>query len=341
MDYFFAQIEEKRHPEADGLVVVVCVYSGRTKESGAVSTVNYLGRKYGIRSGIPIINAKKLAPPNSIFLPVDKEFYSVISSQIDSIIRQECKKVVQSSIDEWNVDDNEAPKKAAILKNQIKKELGLTCSVGVAPSLLGAKMAATKSKPDGQLIIDKIQEKELIENSRVEKIPGIGPKTTEALGSIGVKQVKDISTIDPIKLIEIFGRKSGNWIHKIGSGDYVEELGQEKEQEGVSRIGTLSNETRNPQIILEKLYELDKEAKVWLMEMKKSYKTLSIIFITEDLKTHTKSISFHNPKIWSQDITNEEKELIMAFLNENSSNLRRIGIRFGNFINMGGQTTLF
>ncbi|MBI5227259.1 DNA polymerase IV [Candidatus Micrarchaeota archaeon] len=342
MDYFFAQIEEKRHPEAEGLVVVICVFSGRTKDSGAVSTVNYEGREYGIKSGMPIINAKRLAPVGkSLFLPIDKEYYGAISAQINFLIRQECKKVVQSSIDEWNAEDDLAPKKAEVLKNKIKKELDLNCTIGVAPSVLGAKMAAALAKPDGLKTIDASEERKMIDESIVEKVPGIGPKTNQALQSLGVKQVKDLAKIDPIKLIEIFGRKSGTHLHNLGIGEYERELGPEKEQEEVSRIGTLSHETRDPQLILSKIDELEKEAKDWLMEMKKSYKSLSIIFITQDLKTHTKSMSFHNPKMWSQDITNEEKELVAAFLKENPANLRRVGIRFGGFLDRGGQTTLF
>ncbi|MFH0884142.1 MAG: DNA polymerase IV [Candidatus Micrarchaeota archaeon] len=342
MDYFFAQLEEKRRPMARGKIVVVCVYSGRTADSGVVSTVNYAGRAVGIHSGMPIAFAKKRASPaDSIFIPVDHEYYSQVSMQIDGLIRRHCIKVVQASIDEWNVEDENAGGIAEVLKKAIKDELDLVCSIGVAPSLLGAKMASSKSKPDGLLILDRAAEAKMISGSPVEKVPGIGPKTAQALSEMGVVKVGNIEKLDPIALVDVFGRKAGAWLHDLGRGRYDSGLGSEKEQDEISRIGTLKEKTRDPYMFLAKLGELEKEAKERLMQMKKSYKTLSLIFVTEDLKTHTKSESFRNPKSWDADIHKEKEALVQAFLADNPMEVRRIGIRFGNFMDLGGQTTLF
>ena len=122
---------------------------------------------------------------------------------------------------------------------------------------------------------------------------------------------------------------------------YSSELCEEKEQEEISRIGTLKEKTRDKYILLAKLEELEKDAKERLVWMKKSYKTFGIVFVTEDLRTHTKSLSFRNPKFWNEEISKEKEELIKEFLTENSLEIRRIGIRFGNFMDLEGQTTLF
>jgi DNA polymerase IV (archaeal DinB-like DNA polymerase) len=342
MDYFFAQAEEKRRPMSAGKIIVVCIFSGRTEDSGVVSTVNYAGRALGIHSGMPIAFARKRAPPaDSLFLPADHGYYAALSAQIDAIIRAACARAVQASIDEWNVEDDEAEAKAPALKAKIRDSVGLTCSAGVAPSLLGAKMAASKSKPDGLLVLDEEREKALIGDSLVEKVPGIGPKTAEALNSMGIMRVKELGSADPMKLVEVFGRKSGAWLHDLGRGWYDTGLGEEKEQEGMSRIGTLKEKTRDPYMLLAKLSELEAEAKERLMHMKKSYRTLSVIFVTEDLRTHTKSASFRNPRAWNEDITKEKEQLVESFLSGHPGNVRRIGIRFGNFLDLGGQTTLF
>ncbi|VVC02466.1 DNA polymerase IV [Candidatus Bilamarchaeum dharawalense] len=342
MDYFFAQLEEKRRPMAKNKIIVVCVYSGRTEDSGVVSTVNYLGREIGIHSGMPIAFAKKRAPPaDSIFVPIDREYYEQTSLRLDQIIRRSCDRVVQASIDEWNVEDKNAIDKAARLKDSIKNELGLTCSVGVAPSILGAKMAASKSKPNGLLILDKSEERRFIDESSLEKVPGIGPKTVAALNQIGAAKVKDLRNISVVTLAEIFGRKTGGWLHNLSSGNFDQDIGEEKPQDEVSRIGTLKESTRDSYLLLSKLTELENEAKEWLMNMKKSYKTLSITFITEDLKTHTKSTSFRNPKSWNEDISKDMEALVSEFLSENNMEIRRIGIRFANFMDMDCQTTLF
>lgn len=341
MDYFYAQVEEKRRPMAKDKIIAVCMFSGRTENSGAVASVNYIGREAGIKAGMPILLAKKRVPSDSLFLPVDREYYAEISMQVDEIIRKVCDKVVQASIDEWNAEDEQAAEKAPKLKELIKKQTDLTCTICVAPSVLGAKMGASKAKPDGLLILEEEQEKSFIEESPVQKVPGIGSKTAEALNALGAEKVKDLKEIDPISLVETFGRKTGSWLHHLAMGNYLKELGEEKEQEEVSRIGTLKEKTRDMNMILQKLDELEKEAKEWLMHMKKSYRTLTITFITDDLKTHTKSMSFKNPLPWNNDISKEKKELVEEFLKENDLQIRRIGIRFGNFMDLGGQTTLF
>jgi DNA polymerase IV (archaeal DinB-like DNA polymerase) len=347
MDYFFAQAEELRRPMMKGKIIVVCVYSGRTADSGVVSTVNYQGRAIGIHSGMPIFMAKKRAPPaDSLFLPVDHDYYAQLSAQIDGNIRRAYSRVVQASIDEWNVeletdDVTVAEAQAKALKQAVKDGTGLVCTVGVAPSMLGAKMAAAKAKPDGLLALDRDAEKKFVMDSSVEKVPGIGPKTARALNEAGVEKVKDLSKLEPITLVEIFGRKAGGWLYALGQDVYAEGIGEEKEQEEVSRIGTLKEKTRDPYMLLAKLEELEADAKEWLAEMKKSYKTLTITFITEDMRAHSKSLSFHNPRTWNEDITKEKKELVDDFLSGNLLEVRRIGIRFGNFLDLGGQTTLF
>jgi len=310
MDYFFAQVEELRHPEAAGKVVVVCVYSGRTSESGAVSTVNYMGRERGIRSGMPIIQAKHLAPEGSIFLPVDKPHYAQVSARIDSMVRARCQKVAQMSIDEWNVEDEHASEQARPLKERIREEMGLTCTVCVAPSILGAKMGAASVKPDGLLHLDAQRERELIEGSPLRKVPGIGPRTAEALSRMGLVKVGDLRAADPVRLSEVFGKKAGGWLHSLGQGVYGDGLDEEKEQEEVSRIGTLKAPTQDAEAMLSRLAPLEADAKAWLMERKRSYRTLTIIFITKDMRTHTRSMSFRNPRGWREDIGKDVRELM-------------------------------
>lgn len=341
MDYFYAQVEEQRHPMAKGKIIVVCMYSGRTEDSGAVATVNYIGREAGIKAGMPISVAKRRSLADSLFLPADREYYAMVSAHVDDIIRRSFDRVVQVSIDEWNIEDSDAESKAPRIKEGILRELGLTCTVGVAPSPLGAKMAASRAKPDGLLILDPEGERKLVGGSNPEKVPGIGPKTAEALRLLGIGKVDGLKEADPVTLVETFGKKTGAWLHSLGMGQYPRELGEEKEQEEVSRIGTLKETTRDVNDLLGKLDELDKDAREWLMAMKRSFRTLGIIFVTEDMRIHTKSMSFRNPMPWNADIKDEKRRLISDFLKENDSGVRRIGIRFGNFMDLGGQTTLF
>lgn len=341
MDYFFAQVEEKRHPEYKGKVIVVCVYSKRTGDAGVVSTVNYEGRKYGIHSGTPIFQAKSKAPPDSVFVPVDHSHYTQVSKEIGEIVRK-YGNTEQTSIDEWFLEVNEIPEETArAIKSEIFEKKGLTCSIGVAPSMLGAKMATDRSKPNGLMVLDKQKETESIGNSEVQKVVGIGKKTAEVLQDMGVQRVKDLKRLDPVALVEKFGKKTGAWLVALAEGRYSDMLRRgEEEQAEISRIGTLETTTRDINLLMLKITELEKDNKAWLAKNNKFFKTLVLTFVTEDMKTHSKSISFRKPKDWMMDLGAEEIILIKEFLSENDLNVRRIGVKYTNFLDVSGQKTL-
>ncbi len=343
MEYFFAQIEELRHPLRKEKIIVVCVYSGRTEDSGVVSTVNYEGRKYGLRSGMPIAMAKKRAPPaDTLFLPVDRDHYKEISSGIDKIIRKYSPKVAQASIDEWNLEVDRIPEETArAIKKEIFERTELSCSVGCAPSPLGAKMAANAGKPNGLTILNRKEQERFIETAPVEKVPGIGAKTGEALRALGVKTVADLKKHEAIELVDRFGRKTGAWLHELSQGEYGKSLEDEKEQSEISRYGSLKDNTRDSYLIMLGASEQEKEARDWLKVHGRSYRTLTMMFITDDMKTHTKSLSFRNPRGPEEAITGEMMSLVDSFLQENKRPVRRVGVRFSHFEDMTGQTKLF
>ena len=162
MDYFYAAIEERENPELRGKAVVVCMLSGRSELIGAVSTCNYIVREFGIRSGMPCSRAKKLNP-EAVFLPVRKEFYTLVSDRGMEIlrsyadVRENGDAFEQISIDEAFLEITEktggdfslAFELGMQIKNEIKEKENLTCSVGIGPNKLISKMAFSVKKPDG------------------------------------------------------------------------------------------------------------------------------------------------------------------------------------------------
>ena len=341
MDYFFAQLEEKRHPEYAGKVLVVCVFSKESGDSGVVSTVNYEGRKYGIHSGQPIFQAKKRAPADSVFIPVDHVHYQSASKQIAEIIRK-YGHAQQTSIDEWFLEIDRIPEETArAIKSEILEKAGLTCSIGVAPSMLGAKMAAEKSKPDGLLFLDDESERNFIEGSELQKVVGIGKKTAELLHGLGARKVNDLKKLDPVLIAEQFGKKTGSWLISLAQGRYsgIMKHGQEEQAE-VSRMGTLETETHDIHQIMAKITEIERDNKDWVKRNKKAFKTLILVFVTQDMKLHTKSISFRKPKHAEEDLEPEKMLLAREFLAENRLSVRRVGIKYTNFTDVSGQKTL-
>ena len=157
LDYFFAQVEEREHPEYKGRPVVVCVYSGRTPDSGAVSTANYIAREFKVKPGMPITFAKRyLKDQDAIFVPVNHSLYRVVSGDVMKIPRSFATEFEQVSIDEAYLDVTERVqgdlKSAEALARQLKEEVfrkrGLTCSVVVGSNKLVAKIAANERKPN-------------------------------------------------------------------------------------------------------------------------------------------------------------------------------------------------
>ncbi len=335
MDYFYAQLEEQRNPRLKEKVVAVCMI---TPQGGAISTVNYKGRKLGLKSGMPLNQAKKIAP-DAEYLKVDKLYYATISAEIDEYIRTIVKQVVQVSIDEWNcIGDEKAAKK---IKEGILKNFGLTCTVAVSPSVLGAKMAAKTVKPNGFIVLDTQQEKELILNSNVKRIPGIGSKTAAILKQLGIETLKDIQKTDIGELHTILGKKTTNKLVQLSRGEFPKELGKEKEVNEISRLATLEQNTRDLELIYNKIMELEADLKKRLSLLNKSYQTITIILISSDYQMITKSFTYKAPRTKISKTEKEVERLIKEGLKQTEKNIRRVGIKFGNLKNWEGQTTLF
>src|SRR5512139_940422 len=151
MDAFFTSVEQKRHPDLAGKPVVVGGGGDPTKR-GVVSTASYEARKFGIHSAMPLRTAYKLCP-DAIFLPVDYEEYSRISKKIKALLGEFSPIIEDVGIDEAFLDISSINKPseeiAAEIKKRIKEETDLSCSIGIAPNKLLAKIASDLEKPDG------------------------------------------------------------------------------------------------------------------------------------------------------------------------------------------------
>lgn len=229
-DYFYAQCEEIRRPELRKIPSVVCVYSGREEDSGVVSTCNYEARKYGVKAAMPIRMAKlKLKDVHSIFLPTDMPYYQEISTKAMRIIQNYGELFEQVSVDECymdftkitNSDFDDAKIFAVSLQKNIKDQIKLTCSIGVAPNKLIAKIASGINKPNGITVVRQEDAKQFISNCKIEDIPGVGPKTYKKLESLGIKSVSDISRKSIFELRDALGYKIATFLVNASNGlDY-------------------------------------------------------------------------------------------------------------------------
>ena len=339
LDYFYAQCEEARKPEIKGNPVVICVFSGRSEISGAVSTCNYEARKLGVRSGMPIAFAKRILKNigTALFLPIDLEYYQTVSERIMEILRSKAEKFEQASIDEAFLDVSsrydpiyeKVTKIARSIKQEILSEEKLTCSVGIGSNKLLAKMAADSKKPDGLSVILPGGEQAFLYPLPVGKLLGVGPKTEEKLKSIRVEYVADLARADNYKLSALFGKNLGpslkEWANGIDESPVVE-----KPIEQMSRIITLKKDASafDFQDVLRPISE-DLARKLRLNSLQS--KAIGIIAINDELKTKSRAKTLSLPTDSEKIIFNVACELFSSFFGEGKSTpspiLRRVGIK--------------
>ncbi|MDP3028439.1 MAG: DNA polymerase IV [Deltaproteobacteria bacterium] len=217
MDAFFAAVEQVDNPALKGKPVIV----GGAKQ-GVVSTASYEAREYGVRSAMPIFEAKRRCP-QGIFLPVRMKRYQEVSQKVMAVLEAVSPLVEQVSIDEAFVDltgterlHGDCIQVARKIKERIWAETALTCSIGIAPNKFLAKIASDLQKPDGLTIVPE-EVQSFLKDLPVGKLPGVGPKSEEALRGLGIRIVSDILSFPPGLLERKFG-KYGRRLVELAQG---------------------------------------------------------------------------------------------------------------------------
>ena len=222
LDAFFASVEQLDHPEYRGKPVIV---GGRPEDKrSVVSTASYEARVFGVHSAMPTAKAYQLCP-QGIFVHGRMKRYSELSYQIMQIFSDFSPDVQQMSIDEAFIDLTGTeklfgpPEQTAFkIKERVKKETGLTVSIGLAPTKYLAKLASDMKKPDGFYMIEEGTEEQFMLNLPLKKVWGIGDKTYEALKMAGLKTTRDIHEKSLEALSFMFGQNTGSFLYNVVRG---------------------------------------------------------------------------------------------------------------------------
>jgi len=253
MDSFYASVEMRENPELKGKPVVIGADPKNGTGRGVVSTCSYEARAFGIRSAMPISQAFVLCP-HAVFLPPHFSLYAKASAEVMERVRSHDLPFQQVSIDEAFLDVSalgnypEATDLAARTRNDIRTRLGLTCSIGIAPTKVVAKIASDLDKPDGLTVVEPKNLFSFLAPLPVRKIPGVGRKSEAELFEMGIRTIKDLAEYDIQGLIARFGR-SAITLQAITAGiddDIVKERDGVK---SVSRETTFSHDTNDGQVI--------------------------------------------------------------------------------------------
>lgn len=344
MDQFYAAVEEHENPEIKGKPVVVGADPKGGRGRGVVSTSNYEARKYGIRSGMPISRAWKLCP-DAVYLQPNYELYIRTSSRIMTILRKYTDMIERWGLDEAFLDVSnrvsnfeDARRQAEVIKREVHEKEGLSCSIGIGPNKLVAKIASDFEKPDGLTVVEENRVEKFLTPLPVRKLLWVGKKTERRLNEMGIKTIGDLAAFDVSVLTERFGIM-GTQYHLFAHGIDDSEVVEQGMIKSIGRETTFEEDTSDQSVIFEALDRLSREIHEELVESKLLFRTVTIKIRYENFKTHThgKTLLLFTNSL--QSLQRATKELIQPYLSK-SRKVRLVGVRASNFASGKEQKTL-
>jgi len=330
IDAFFASAEVLDHPEYQGLPLIV---GGDPQGRGVVSTCNYEARKYGIHSAMPSFKAYQLCPQGIFVFPRMKR-YQELSLQVMNILRSSCPEVHQVSIDEAYLNmsgtrrllgpPHEVGKD---LKNKIKRETGLTVSIGIAPNRFLAKIASDFRKPNGLYAVEPEKVIPFLDQIPLGKIPGLGQKTLARLRELGITTVPMLRQVPEGELCALLGQAAGRFLYKASRGEQEEQNLFKPRTHSLSTEKTLAEDTQSTQVLHKVLLELCSQIMFRMNEEHWLGKTPFLKLKFEDFKSVTVQKTLTHYVSSSLELNN----ILLVLLHEKwkgSPKIRLLGVGF-------------
>ena len=349
-DYFYAQCEEIRRPELRVKPVCVCIFSDRGDDSGAVATANYIARDYGAKSGMSIFSAKKKLEDrtDAVFLRVDFDYYSNISEKAMNIMQESADIFEYVGRDEAYLDVTRrtggsfgrAGHQAQQIKNSIRDELKMSCSIGVSPNKLISKIASNHNKPDGLTMVPPDKIKSFLEPLKIKAIPGIGKKTEERFFQMNLQTIKDLKKLDIFTLNKEFGRKTASYIFNAARGVNSKVVKEREPSTQYSRIITLKNDSKEYDFLLDNIMSLCDEIHGTIMKNDCLFKSVGIQFVQSDMSSKTRSRVLKNHTSSLEELQRNARHLLKDALGNQTKTVRRLGIKVSELSKGQGQSRI-
>ncbi|MGQ0794948.1 MAG: DNA polymerase IV [Nitrosopumilaceae archaeon] len=349
-DYFFAQCEELRNPDLKTKPVAVCVFSDRGGDSGAIATANYLARKYGVKSGMPIRFAKKKLESSieAVFLPTDFDYYSEISQNSMNVIKEFADIFEYVGRDEAYLDVSKRTEGSFVnaghlaqqLKNAIRNSVKLSCTVGVSTNKLVSKIASDFKKPDGLTIVPPEKVETFLDTLPIRVIPGIGKKSEEKFSEMGLETISELKKVDVFSLNSMFGRKIGTYIYNAARGIDDEPVAPRQEATQYSRIITLKEDSKEYHFLAKELVKLCEDVHAAILKDDLMFKSIGIQFVQSDLSNKTKSRTLRNSTTSLDELKKIVLQLLVESLEDQKILVRRIGVRVSDLSEISGQDSI-
>jgi DNA polymerase IV len=330
MDAFFASVEQLDNPDLRGKPVAV----GGSGERSVVAAASYEARKFGVRSAMPSVIAKRLCP-DLIFVKHNFERYSEVSSQVMNIFREYTDLIEPLSLDEAFLDVTEDKQKigsatiiAKKIRCEIKQKTGLTASAGISVNKFLAKIASEINKPDGLFLIRPEAAQKFIEELPVEKFYGIGKVTAAKMHQLGIHKGSDLKKWDMVSLVRNFG-KAGVFFYDIVRGKDERPVETDQERKSVGTELTYEKDLTTTFEIIAELYKLEKELIERLESAETSGRTITLKIKFSDFKQITRSKTLQH-YIGDFDTLHREVTSIRKTLKLEGTRIRLMGVTISN-----------
>jgi DNA polymerase IV len=331
MDAFYASVEQRDDPQLRGKPVVV---AWRGKRS-VVCAASYEARKFGVRSAIPAVQAERLCP-TAIFLPPDFPRYRTVSRSVREIFLRHTDLVEPLSLDEAYLDVSEnksnlpsATEVARTIRDQIRNELNLTASAGVAPNKFLAKIASDWRKPDGLFVIKPGDAVDFLTPLPVERLPGVGKVTARRLSEMNVRTVGDIRALDPSALQRRFGRY-GMRLQELARGIDNSPVEPNRPTQSISAEDTFETDVllHETEPMIRSLAE-----KVWISSRKETRipRTVVLKLKTAEFSILTRSHTPQIPPASCDELTETALSLLAKVALDPDQKYRLVGVGLSNF----------
>ena len=327
MDAFFASVEIRRRPELRGQPVVV----GGTGPRGVVSSASYEARAYGVRSAMPGGQARRLCP-QAVFLPPDMSAYADASREVMQLFGDVTPLVEPLSVDEAFLDVAGARRllgsPAAIarhIRTRTATELGLTCSVGVASTKFLAKLASTRSKPDGLQVVPVAQTLAFLHPLPVEALWGVGDRTAETLRRLGLRLVGDVAEAPLGMLRQALGEAAARHLHELSWARDPRPVSVVRAEKSIGTETTFDEDIADPDLIRRTLLGLATTVGVRLRQAGFQGRTVAIKVRLADFRTLNRSRTLPEPTDVAREIFDISWALFEAL--RPGDRIRLVGVR--------------
>lgn len=338
MDAFFASVEVLDRPEVAGKPAVVAHDSPRS----VVTSATYEARALGIRSAMPLVTAKRLCP-DVIVLEPHFEKYRAYSKKVMSIFYDFTPVVEQLSIDEAFLDVSGAQKIfgtpeqiAQQIKDRVRDETGLPCSVGVASTKFVAKLASTKSKPNGLLVIPEEETLAFLHPLPIEAIWGVGKKTAEVLHKRGLHTVADIAQSPPASLISALGQAAGTHLYELSWARDPRPVSTQRAEKSIGKEHTFNEDVTDAEKLKATLLFQADHVGAQLRKAQLEARTIGLKVTFSDFESLTRSRTLPEATSVGREIHKVVCELLDE-LKTGGRAIRLIGVRAASLVDAGTQ----